>query len=140
MFYNCTSLTSLDLSGFDTSKVTYIQSMFYNCINLEYINLNNFYENILEYYETIFYNVSENVVICIKENNNQKKIIPQINNKTCHKIDCSDNVEFKPKKIFDNNTICVVFKYLMDIIMIKTFLYIRNVMIPVKHVKYKEIK
>ena len=31
MFYNCRNLTSLDLSSFDTSAVTYMYNMFYNC-------------------------------------------------------------------------------------------------------------
>jgi len=34
MFYNCSGLTSLDLSSFDTSKVTTMQHMFYNCSGL----------------------------------------------------------------------------------------------------------
>jgi len=34
MFYNCSSLTSLDVSGFDTSSVTNMASMFQNCSSL----------------------------------------------------------------------------------------------------------
>jgi len=34
MFYGCSSLTSLDLSGWDTSKVTNMSSMFYGCSKL----------------------------------------------------------------------------------------------------------
>ena len=34
MFYNCSKLTSLDVSKFDTSKVTNMGSMFYNCSKL----------------------------------------------------------------------------------------------------------
>ena len=34
MFYNCDSLTSLDLSNWDTSKVTKMISMFYYCLGL----------------------------------------------------------------------------------------------------------
>ena len=34
MFGNCSSLASLDLSGFNTSKVTDMVYMFYNCYNL----------------------------------------------------------------------------------------------------------
>jgi len=34
MFDWCTSLTSLDLSGFDTSKVTNMSGMFYNCTSI----------------------------------------------------------------------------------------------------------
>ena len=42
MFYNCKTLTSLDLSGFDTSKVTNMYGMFYNCNKLTSLNLSNF--------------------------------------------------------------------------------------------------
>ena len=31
MFYNCSSLTSLDLSGWNTAKVTNMSHMFHNC-------------------------------------------------------------------------------------------------------------
>ena len=34
MFYNCSGLTSLNLSNFDTSKVTNMTNMFYECRSL----------------------------------------------------------------------------------------------------------
>ena len=34
MFYNCSKLTSLDVSGFDTSRVTNMSSMFFGCSKL----------------------------------------------------------------------------------------------------------
>ena len=39
MFYNCSSLTTLDVSNFDTSNVTSLSNMFYDCSNLKTINL-----------------------------------------------------------------------------------------------------
>jgi surface protein len=42
MFYNCTNLTSLDLSNFDTSNVTIMPWMFRNCSNLTSLDLSNF--------------------------------------------------------------------------------------------------
>ena len=42
MFYKSTSLTSIDLSGFDTSKVVNMSSMFAGCTNLKDLNLSNF--------------------------------------------------------------------------------------------------
>lgn len=39
MFYGCTSLTTLDLSNFDTSKVTNMSSMFYGCTKLSALDL-----------------------------------------------------------------------------------------------------
>ena len=42
MFSSCSSLTSLDLSSFNTSNVTKMSSMFYNCLKLQtQINIMN---------------------------------------------------------------------------------------------------
>ena len=45
MFYYCTTLTSLDLSNFDTSNVTDMNYMFYNCSDLPTLNCSNFDTN-----------------------------------------------------------------------------------------------
>ena len=42
MFYACMNLTSLDLSNFDTNKVTNMSYMFNNCISLTSLDLSNF--------------------------------------------------------------------------------------------------
>ena len=42
MFNSCTSLTSLDLSNFDTSNVTSMNSMFSRCQNLTSLDLSSF--------------------------------------------------------------------------------------------------
>ena len=84
MFNGCSSLTSLNLSNFDTSSVINIHDMFNGCVNLEYINLNNFDEKALSdsqsNYINMFYNISKNVVICIEKSITQSKIFPQIEN------------------------------------------------------------
>ena len=41
MFYSCSSLTTLDLSGFDTSKVTDMSNMFNSCYKLSNLTLGN---------------------------------------------------------------------------------------------------
>ena len=41
MFYNCSSLTSLDLSSFDTSNVTNMSCMFNSCENLETVTVSD---------------------------------------------------------------------------------------------------
>ena len=46
MFYDCRSLISLDLSDFDTSNAIYMRSMFYNCVSLTSIKLNFKTENV----------------------------------------------------------------------------------------------
>ena len=42
MFSCCSSLTSINLSNFNTNNVTNMASMFYNCSSLTSINLSNF--------------------------------------------------------------------------------------------------
>ena len=42
MFNGCSSLTTLDLSSFNTSKVTNMKTMFQNCSSLTTLNLSNF--------------------------------------------------------------------------------------------------
>ena len=42
MFYNCSNLTTLNLSNFDTSAVTNMSYMFSQCSNLTTLNLSNF--------------------------------------------------------------------------------------------------
>ena len=42
MFYKSTSLTNIDLSGFDTSKVVNMYGMFWGCNNLKNIDVSNF--------------------------------------------------------------------------------------------------
>ena len=87
MFYNCISLTSLDLSNFQTSKVNAMENMFYGCSKLEYINMKNFDEGVLNSYNDMFVNVPINVVICINPNNN--KILSQFQGQDNYINDCS---------------------------------------------------
>ena len=70
MFYGCSSLTSLDLSTFITSPN--MGKMFFGCINLEYINIPNI--NGIEVLKLFIYDdkfdISNNLVICIDNDNN----------------------------------------------------------------------
>ena len=109
MFLGCESLTSLNLSNFITEKTTRMSNMFKGCSNLEYINLKDFTEIVLNenYYQNMFDGVPENVVICIDESLTLNKIFPQINNKTCYIIDCSDNWKANQKKIINGTGQCI---------------------------------
>ena len=42
MFYGCQDITEIDLSNFNTSKLTYMYSMFSGCSQLTSIDLSNF--------------------------------------------------------------------------------------------------
>ena len=45
MFYNCSSLTSINLSNFNTDNATDVNYMFDGCYSLTSINLSNFNTN-----------------------------------------------------------------------------------------------
>jgi len=79
MFYDCSWLTSLNLSNFETSEIIYMNNMFKDCYNLEYINIKNFIENSSLYLYDIFNNDPDNVIVWL--NNNSKGILDQIKNK-----------------------------------------------------------
>ena len=111
MFYGCALITSLNLSNFDTSQVTLMNSMFDGCVNLEYINIKNFVEIKLssdkDDYNNIFNKCPENVVICINEDRKtNSKLLEQIKNKTCYTINCSKNWKSKQKKIINQTGQC----------------------------------
>ena len=56
MFYNCRSLTSLDLSHFNTSNVTSMSQMFYNCRSLTSLDLSHFDTSNVTNMRGMFYN------------------------------------------------------------------------------------
>ena len=45
IFRNCSSLTSLNLSNFNTNNVNNMSEMLYNCSSLTSLNLSNFNTN-----------------------------------------------------------------------------------------------
>ena len=107
LFHGCKSLTSLNLSSFDTSQVTWIDNIFYGCEKLEYINMKNFNEKLWSGYNNMFYGLPDNVIICIKENNIQEKIITQIKSKSLYSIDCTDNWHLHQKKFINITGLCI---------------------------------
>ena len=58
MFNNCSSLTSLDLSGFDTSNVKYMRQMFGGCSSLTSLDLSNWNTSNVTDMEYMFYGCS----------------------------------------------------------------------------------
>ena len=58
MFIDCSSLTSLDLSGFDTSNVTRMDQMFAGCNNLTSLNLSGFDTSNVISMDTLFFRCS----------------------------------------------------------------------------------
>ena len=59
MFNNCSSLTSLDLSGFDTSNVKYMRQMFGGCSSLTSLDLSNWNTSNVTDMGQMFYNCNK---------------------------------------------------------------------------------
>lgn len=59
MFSQCSSLRSLDLSSFNTSKVIGMDLMFFNCTNLESIDLSSFETENLQQMPHMFYSCTK---------------------------------------------------------------------------------
>jgi len=77
MFCECSSLTNINLSKFNTNNVTDMSGMFCECSSLTNINLSNFNTNHVNNMENMFYR-------CKKLNKNgiitkDKKILEQLN-------------------------------------------------------------
>ena len=47
MFSDCSNLTNIDLSSFDTKNVTNMSYMFAGCYNLNRVKINNISSNII---------------------------------------------------------------------------------------------
>ena len=57
MFSNCSKLTSLNLSNFNTAKVTDMDAMFSNCTSLKNLDLSNFNTSSIQYSSNVFSSV-----------------------------------------------------------------------------------
>ncbi|MBM6870635.1 BspA family leucine-rich repeat surface protein [Pseudoflavonifractor phocaeensis] len=58
MFYRCSNLTELDVSGFDTSQTVEMKSMFYGCSGLSELDVSNFDTSQVKSMEYLFFGCS----------------------------------------------------------------------------------
>ena len=72
MFYECSSLTELDLKNFNTTKVTDMEYMFSDCSNLKELDLNNFDTTNVTYMNRMFCKCSSLKNLKIGNNFNTK--------------------------------------------------------------------
>ena len=76
MFSGCSSLTSLNLSNFNTNNVNNMSHMFSNCSSLTSLNLSNFNTNNVTDMRSMFYNCSSLTSLDTKD----EKILKQRKN------------------------------------------------------------
>ena len=101
MFYHCENIKFLDLSHFNTLKVENIYEMFYHCESLIYLNLDSFQFDNLKNTTKAFNGISSIVKYCYKGSSSKDFILE---NKAS---DCSDDCFKKNIKIDITNNKCV---------------------------------
>ena len=74
MFQHCSSLKFVNFSSLDTSSATYMGYIFYGCSSLKYINLGYAQKKSISY-DLIFSNTDANLIIC-GENINWNNLYP----------------------------------------------------------------
>lgn len=113
VFYDCTSLKTLNLSSFDTSKIVNLKEMFAGCSSLSSLDLSNFefelvsnaenmfnscsklnYVNIYNFQDIngtwqMFKGVKDNLVFCIEDESKAPNIVNSLKSKNCKILDCS---------------------------------------------------
>ena len=67
MFYGCSSLTSLNVSSFDTSSVNNMRNMFRECSGLTDLNLRNATFASVTSYNGMFSNITSGINITVKD-------------------------------------------------------------------------
>ena len=72
LFYNCSSLTSLDLSNWNTSKVTNMYSMFSSCSSLTSLDLSGFDTSNITDMKNMFYGCSSLTTLDLSNWNTSK--------------------------------------------------------------------
>ena len=86
MFFSCSGLTSLNLSSFDTSKVTNMGSMFSGCTALQHLDISNFDFTNVTSYSNMFSNVPANCEILVKDETAKEWITSKFTNLTNVKV------------------------------------------------------
>ena len=101
MFQSCSKLKSIDLSKFDTSKVTSVGWMLFGCSSLIYLNLKSFKLKNTVNKNNAFPESSLNIKYCI-EDSETKNFLTEIDS------DCSNDCFKENIKIDIENKICII--------------------------------
>jgi len=91
MFASSSALVSLNLRNFDTSSVPIIMRMFNGCTNLKLLNLKSFtYESLNDgYIDDMFNNCNQSMIYCINKDNTPDDIKNLLSN--FPNLYCSDD-------------------------------------------------
>ena len=113
--YECISLTSLDLSGFDTSSTIDMSYAFFNCIKLTSLNLSIFDTSLVTNMNFMFYqcNSLSSLVISSFDTSNVKSMISMF--ESCSELKSLDLSNFNIKKVNSMDSMfsnCINLRYI----------------------------
>ena len=103
MFYDCNSLTSLNLSNFNTSNVTDMFEMFYNCSSLTSLNLSNFNTSNVTTMSSMFRNCSSLTSLNLSSFNTSSVIYMQSMFTGCSSLASLNLSNFNTSNVIDMN-------------------------------------
>ena len=101
MFQNCTKLTSLDLSNFDTSNVTDMSAMFLNCPALTSLDVSSFNTSKVESMSSMFYRCQLLTSIDVSNWNTSKVRTMSSMFMGCSSLTALDLSNFNTDKVYD---------------------------------------
>lgn len=101
MFYDCSNLTTLDVSNFDTSKVTSMKYMFYYCYELTTIDLSSFDTSKVTNMEGMFSGCWELSTLDVSSFNTSKVISMKYMFYDCGSLTTIDLSSFDTSKVTD---------------------------------------
>lgn len=99
MFGGCTNLTSLDLSNFNTAKVTNMQSMFWNCTSLSELDLANFDTQKVTQMQNMFSGCSNLSTLDVSKFNTSKVTDMSQMFFSCSKLESLDLTSFNTQNV-----------------------------------------
>ena len=103
IFYDCETLTNLDLSEFNSENINNLKCMFYNCKSLIDLNLSNFITNNVEDMSHIFEGCSSLINLDLSKIKTDKAIYMNRMFKDCKSIKSLDLSKFITKNVIDMN-------------------------------------
>ena len=101
MFKNLDNILEVDLSNFDTSKVTLMDSMFYNCTNLKKITFNNINTSSVKNMSHMFYECRSLTTIDLSNFDTSSVINMSSTFKRCKSLKFIDASRFNTSKVED---------------------------------------
>ena len=100
MFEHCISLKTLDLSNFDSSKVSNMISTFLDCWSLISLNLNGFNTSSVIYFTQTFYNCSSLTSLDLSSFDTSQAVLMNLMFFKCSSLKSINLLNFKTKKVY----------------------------------------